>query len=266
MATIIFIHSFRGGTGKTTIAANLAALLAARGKKVGVVDTSLSAPGLHYLFGLKNPQPTLNDYLQGKCDLKDIVRQVEGMSANAHSVGNGSLFLIPASDQMSHMARIWHEGYKMSQLIQGLENLTYLLELDLLLLDAPPGPGRETLLLLEMADHFVLVQSPDIQDYRGGAILLEVAQKLETPNITVIVNKIPNGVDAGAIEAQIQEICAYPVTATLPQAEPLLSPAGESLFVVDHPKHPFTKGLEQVAGHLGSVRKSLSKQPGSTQR
>jgi MinD-like ATPase involved in chromosome partitioning or flagellar assembly len=41
MPQIISIHSYRGGTGKSNITANLAALLAANGRRVGVVDTDI---------------------------------------------------------------------------------------------------------------------------------------------------------------------------------------------------------------------------------
>ena len=50
MAQIISIHSFRGGTGKSNTTANIAALLAAGGRRVGVVDTDIQSPGIHVLF------------------------------------------------------------------------------------------------------------------------------------------------------------------------------------------------------------------------
>jgi len=55
MARIVAVHSFRGGTGKSNVTANLAALLAAAGHRVGVVDTDIQSPGIHVLFGF-DPQ------------------------------------------------------------------------------------------------------------------------------------------------------------------------------------------------------------------
>jgi len=52
MATIVSIHSFRGGTGKSNMTANLATLLAASGRRVAVIDTDIQSPGIHVLFGL----------------------------------------------------------------------------------------------------------------------------------------------------------------------------------------------------------------------
>ena len=50
MPQIISIHSFRGGTGKSNTAANLAAMLAQAGKRVCVIDTDIQPPGIHVLL------------------------------------------------------------------------------------------------------------------------------------------------------------------------------------------------------------------------
>jgi len=68
---IISIHSFRGGTGKSNIAANLAAIMALDGKRVAVMDTDMASPGIHVIFGMgrEKMKHTLNDYLRGECDI-----------------------------------------------------------------------------------------------------------------------------------------------------------------------------------------------------
>ncbi len=78
MATIISIHSFRGGTGKSNSTANIAALLAAEGKRVGVIDTDIQSPGIHVLFGIAGHEigHTLNDYLWGRCNIRQTVHDV----------------------------------------------------------------------------------------------------------------------------------------------------------------------------------------------
>ena len=55
MSRIISIHSFRGGTGKSNTTANVAALLATEGLRIGVVDTDIQSPGIHVLFGVDEP-------------------------------------------------------------------------------------------------------------------------------------------------------------------------------------------------------------------
>ena len=52
MTTVISIHSFRGGTGKSNTASNVAGQLVSMGYRVGVVDTDIQSPGIHVLFGV----------------------------------------------------------------------------------------------------------------------------------------------------------------------------------------------------------------------
>jgi len=49
LATTISVYSFRGGTGKSNTTANVAALLAAEGWRVGVIDTEIQSPGIRVL-------------------------------------------------------------------------------------------------------------------------------------------------------------------------------------------------------------------------
>src|SRR5205085_7243922 len=96
MATTISIHSFRGGTGKSNTTANLAALLALGGRRVGVIDTDIQSPGIHVLFGLDEEHTSyaLNDYLWGTCAITQAAYDV---TARLEGGGSGQLFLIPSS-------------------------------------------------------------------------------------------------------------------------------------------------------------------------
>ncbi len=77
-AKIISVHSFRGGTGKSNTTANLATLIAAQGKRVGVIDTDIASPGIHVLFRLDENvmNYSLNDHLYGKCRIEDAAYDV----------------------------------------------------------------------------------------------------------------------------------------------------------------------------------------------
>ncbi|TXH31361.1 MAG: MinD/ParA family protein, partial [Actinobacteria bacterium] len=64
MTTVVSVHSFRGGTGKSNTTANVAANLAANGARVAVIDTDVQSPGIHTLFGFdQSVDHTLDDYL-----------------------------------------------------------------------------------------------------------------------------------------------------------------------------------------------------------
>ena len=73
MPRIVAVHSYRGGTGKSTMAANAAVLAAGRGLRVAVVDTDIQTPGIHLFFGPEGlPEcKSLADYLVGRCEITD---------------------------------------------------------------------------------------------------------------------------------------------------------------------------------------------------
>src|SRR3954471_21790081 len=95
MAVVVSIHSFRGGTGKSNTTANIAALLAGSGKRVGVIDADIQSPGIHVLFGIAGHEVTgsLNAFLWGERAIADIALDV----TNGAGGSGGRLFLIPSS-------------------------------------------------------------------------------------------------------------------------------------------------------------------------
>ncbi|NCC26310.1 MAG: MinD/ParA family protein, partial [Deltaproteobacteria bacterium] len=166
MATIIAIHSFRGGTGKSNTTAALAALLAGDGYRVAVVDTDIQSPGIHVLFGLDpdDQGATLNDFLWGKCEIARTARDVTTI------VGpevRGRLFLVPSSIRAGDIARVLHYGYDVNLLRDGCLELIDKLDLDFLFIDTHPGLNEETLMSVAVADVLLIILRPDQQDYQG---------------------------------------------------------------------------------------------------
>src|SRR3954468_2109214 len=96
MGKIVSVHSFRGGTGKSNLTANLATTVALQGRRVGIVDTDIQSPGIHVIFGLDESKinRALNDYLWGRCNIEDTAYQIPLPQVAARG---GSIFLIPSS-------------------------------------------------------------------------------------------------------------------------------------------------------------------------
>ena len=72
MPRCIAFHSYKGGTGKTTIACNLAAMLSLKGYKVSLLDLDVYAPSLHAYFDY-SPNKWINDLLFENSDLNEIM-------------------------------------------------------------------------------------------------------------------------------------------------------------------------------------------------
>ncbi len=249
MSKIISIHSFRGGTGKSNTTANVSILLAAKGWRVGVVDTDIQSPGIHVLFGFEEEQMkySLNDYLWGNCKIEqaayDMTDKLEGDI-------DGQVFLIPSSIDATEIARVLREGYDISHLNDGLQELIKALDLDALIIDTHPGLNEETLLSIAISDVLAIVLRPDQQDYQGTSVTVEVARKLQVPMMTLVVNKVPDVFDSAEVEASVKEAYDCDVAAILPHSDEMMTLASGGVFVDRYPDHPITKALEKMAASI----------------
>ena len=72
MAKCISFHSYKGGTGKTTLATNFSYWLASKGYKVYLLDLDFYAPSLYSYFNFE-PKYWINDYLKSRANLQEIM-------------------------------------------------------------------------------------------------------------------------------------------------------------------------------------------------
>jgi MinD-like ATPase involved in chromosome partitioning or flagellar assembly len=249
MPRIISIHSFRGGTGKSNTTANTAALIANTGLRVGVVDTDIQSPGIHVLFGLEPEKigPSLNDYLWAKCSIAEAAHDVsECLGAPI----KGKLFLVPSSIKAGEIARILREGYDVGLLNDGFNDFIRDLNLDVLLIDTHPGMNEETLLSISISDALVLILRPDMQDYQGTAVTVDVARKLEVPTMLLLVNKVPSVYSGKDVRARVEEAYDCEVAAVLPHSDELMALASGGIFVLRYADNPLTTGLNALVTRL----------------
>ena len=256
MAKIISMHSFRGGTGKSNSVANIAALLACQGKRVGIVDTDILSPGIHVLFSMDDSTivGTLNDYLWGRIEIKDATYEVtDALTAEGGSfdpAAGGRVWLIPSSLKPGEIARILREGYDVGLLNDGFQRLIKDLQLDVLLIDTHPGLNEETLLSMAISDVLVIILRPDSQDYQGTGVTVEVARRLEIPRMVIIVNKVPSVFDIEAVRTRVEQTYECEVLAVLPHSDDLMALASSGLFVLRSPDHPVTALFRQITDGL----------------
>ncbi|WP_129629055.1 MinD/ParA family ATP-binding protein [Candidatus Oscillochloris fontis] len=249
MATIISVHSFRGGTGKSNTTANITALLAAQGYRVGVIDTDIQSPGIHVLFGLDEDHMahSLNDYLWGTCEIEDAAYDVTNELGTPIS---GKIFLIPSSIKAGEIARVLRDGYDPGLLNDGFQRLVEALDLDVLMIDTHPGLNEETLLSIAISDALLIIMRPDQQDYQGTGVTVEVARKLDVPHLLLMVNKVPQTYDMNDVGKRVEQIYNCPVAAVIPHSDELMALASAGVFALRFPDHPVTAAYRQVAARL----------------
>jgi MinD-like ATPase involved in chromosome partitioning or flagellar assembly len=257
MAQIIAVHSFRGGTGKSNSLANIAALLAMQGQRVGIIDTDIQSPGIHVILGLQPAEMkfTLNDYLWGRCGMKDAAYDLTA-SVQREAGGSeikGSLFLVPASIKANEIARILREGYDVVHLNDGLQEMIRSLQLDYLLIDTHPGLNEETLLSIGIADLLLIVLRPDQQDFQGTAVTVDVARKLQVNRMLLLINKALPGMVSNDLQQQVEELYDVPVAGVLPLTVEVAQLASQGIFCLRYPEHPIAITLRTVADRLLGV-------------
>ncbi|BAB74496.1 MinD/ParA family ATP-binding protein [Anabaena sp. FACHB-709] len=245
MSKIIAIHSFRGGTGKSNLTANLAVAMALQEKRVAIVDTDLQSPGIHALFGIDKTitGKTLNDYLWNRSCIEDTACDVTSHLA----ISQGTVFLIPSSINADEIAKILSEGYNVSLLNTGFQRLIKELKLDYLFIDTHPGLSRETLLCIAISDLLIIILRPDRQDFQGTAVTVNIARQLQVREMMMVINKIPNRMNFASLQQKVEKTYNVPVAGILPLSEDMAQLGSSGIFCLQYPDHPFTQTLQKLA-------------------
>ena len=250
MVKIIAVESFKGGTGKSTITANLAVTIAQLGKRVGVIDLDLEGPGLHVIFGVSDNDvsATINDVLQGKAR---IGQATIDLSVKAR-VNGGCLIFCPAGHKLEEIMAMLDAGFNLSTFKGVLEQLSRDYQLDYLVIDSHPGVEKDTLLSMALCDYLVLISRVDQQDLFGSGVLTEVAAQLRKP-VVLILNMVPSSVnqkETQKIVNRLSELFHLNVLTALPFNSDVLDNLSKAVFVLEYPRDPLTHRFTELARTL----------------
>lgn len=160
------------------------------------------------------------------------------------------VFLIPSSLRPGEIARVLREGYDVSRLNDGFRSLVEKLDLDVLFIDTHPGVNEETLLSIAISDSLVIVLRADHQDYQGTAVTVDLARRLETPQILLLLNKVLPPFDEADLGRQMGAAYEVPLAGVLPLSEDMVRLASGGIFSMHHPEHPIAATLRRVAAAL----------------
>ena len=255
MGSIVSIHSFRGGTGKSNLTANLAAQVAMAGKRVGIVDTDIQSPGIHVLFGLneKKMGHTLNEFLRSECSIRDVAFSIGEHATDSpglsHLAGK-NLWLVPSSIKSSEISRVLRDGYDVARLNEGMQRLFKEMELDYMFIDTHPGLNEETLLSVAVSDVLLIILRPDQQDFQGTAVTVDIARGLDVPNLFLIVNKALTRYNFNQICEQVEAIYQADVAGVLPLTEDMADMGSADIFSLRYPDHPWSKALRAISQRI----------------
>jgi ATP-binding protein involved in chromosome partitioning len=168
---IVAVASGKGGVGKSTTACNLALGLAAEGLKVGVLDADIYGPSMPKLFGIRG---------RPKVKTGRTLIPMEGFGCKVMSIG----FLVEEDTAM-----IWRGPMVISALNQMLREVDWG-ELDVLVVDMPPGTGDAQLTMSQSVPlaGAVIVSTPQdlaLIDARRGVAMF---QKVNVPILGIVEN------------------------------------------------------------------------------
>jgi ATP-binding protein involved in chromosome partitioning len=241
---VICIGSGKGGVGKSSVTANLAAALAGDGKKVGVLDADVWGYSQPRMLGVGGERPQVNDERK----LIPIMAH-EGISVM--SIG----FFVEQD-----AAVVWRGPMLHKALQQFLEDVAWG-ELDYLLIDLPPGTGDVSMTLAQLLPQakFLIVTTPQPVAQKVAARSAEMAGKLKL-EIAGVIENMSGFVTPGGERFQIfgegggqllAEELDVPLLAKVPLTMPLREQSDSGLpLVMANPDDPAAQALRHGARGL----------------
>ena len=255
MPKIVSVHSFRHGTGKSNLVANLAVSVARQGHRVGILNTDLQPPGIHTLFGLDNDKSDriLNYYLWGDVRFPEVpdgqTPRLKIEQGEITVMGRG-VYLAPPHIQVGEVPHLLQQGHDMSALSQSFFELGQRLSLDCMFIDTYPSLTEETLLSIAIADILILILCLDSQSFQGVAVALDVARKLGVPQILLVANQVLPSFRPEEVQQQLEKTYGEAVAGVLPFSDEMLQLASGGIFCLQYPNHPLTEKMQAIAQQI----------------
>lgn len=171
----LLVTSTGPNEGKSTIAVNLAAVIAQGGRKVSILDADLRRPKLHRFLGLSN-QFGLSDLFRGQMTLPAVSQSVPGLE-NVSVVTSGSLPPNP-SELLGSL--------KMDHILEEAQRTA-----DVVILDSPPSLVSDVQILAAKVDAVVMVVHPGHTQADAAAATMEQLKRAGARVVGVVLNRIP---------------------------------------------------------------------------
>jgi MinD-like ATPase involved in chromosome partitioning or flagellar assembly len=259
---VIAIHSSRGGTGKTTIATNLAMSYSRKGLNVALLDLDFRAPSLFSIFSTAFHMPVkmwLNDFMLNKCTLEqaliDVSEEYGSSGKLLLGLANPSL---EAIRNMTGRSRAW-EVSAAKKLFSIRTLLFNDMHIDFCILDTSPGIQYSSINAVVSSDVAVIIATLNPVDIRGVKIMLEEFYDEFEKKAVILINKvfpqtrIWSESKLNDFVVRMEKVFKHKVIGTIPCYCDVLETNQGSLLVVEQPYHPFLEGLQEVEKKLENM-------------
>ena len=249
-------HSYKGGTGKTTVITNLAANLAMMGKRVCLLDFDLYAPSLTTYFQ-KNPETYLNSFLASEAEISEVL-----VDLSPELKLNGKLligFSSPKKEDI-HEIEINHDmkwQYKaLKRIIAAKKELFSKYKIDYLLIDTSPGIRYWAINALAIADVLFLMMKLNEMDIAGTKKMIDEIYETLTKfgsEYFVILNKVPGALPIHEIHnnkeiiTEIENQIGIKIIESIPCFCEIQFNKHEFLTTIKKPNHAFSERVRSIA-------------------
>jgi ATP-binding protein involved in chromosome partitioning len=243
VANVLCIGSGKGGVGKSTLTANLAAALAGEGKRVGVLDADVWGYSIPRMYGLGSTRPPVS-----------AERKILPLDAHGVKVMSIGFFL------EEDAAVVWRGPMLHKALTQFLQDVDWGV-LDYLLIDLPPGTGDVSMTLAQLLPQakFVIVTTPQATAQKVARRSAEMAHKVSLEIGGVIENMSSFTTPGGERFAifgegggkELADELDVPLLGKVPLTMPLREHADSGTpLVIEDPGDPASQAIHQAARGL----------------
>ena len=256
MPKMIAVHSYKGGTGKSILATNLAYIYASYGKKVLLVDMDFRAPTLVVAFEFPKVKKYFNSYLNGECDLEDTFYDASHLVK--HTGGELKVALAdPSTEAIREMlikTRKW-EMDALRRLFAMKDELFDELGYDYCVIDTSPGIHYSSINAIVVSDLALVVITLDDSDMDGTRRMIKELYNIFERKSMIVINKVV-GPEAGPgsekkkLVETMQRMFMEPIVGVLPCVCELTKYRRSRIFAHHYPRHPFTKAIKEIAAKI----------------
>jgi septum site-determining protein MinD len=245
MGRVITITSGKGGVGKTTATANVAAALALNGHKVAAIDADIGLRNLDVVLGLENRIVyDIVDVVEKRCRVRQALIRDKRMP---------ELCLLPAAQTRDK------DAVQPQQMVELCDELREMF--DYILVDSPAGIEGGFKVALAPADEVLIVTTPEVSAVRDADRVIGLVEAAEKGPARLIINRIkPDMVRRGDMLSteDVLDILSVELVGQVPDDEAVVISTNRGTPLAMDGAHPAGRAFGNIALRLSGVEVDIA--------